>query len=230
MCASGSGSLTTAFAMSSSLVRDASCSKCLGQRQLRNELARVTALRHHSVAVRRARPALGDARHQSPRTCSLTFSPRPRLRKKRPGSRVAAVAAACATSPGCTRMMGKVTMVPTGRPRSPARSLREPTRRTGSGPVDLPRDENDPRSPRTRSPFPPLAEPYRTRSGAECSSLDNLYPIYVIIPARSEDGRRHAPAPRVPSVARRYGGRQDAERRPPPADRSFCQRVRARPS
>ena len=49
----------------------------------------------------------------APTMCSLRFSPVPTPRKKRPSIIAAEVAAACATSVGCTRMVGQVTPVPT---------------------------------------------------------------------------------------------------------------------
>ena len=50
---------------------------------------------------------------RSPWTDSLSRSPVPTPRKKRPGIIAATVAAACATIAGCVRIVGQVTAVPT---------------------------------------------------------------------------------------------------------------------
>ena len=56
--------------------------------------------------------------HASPRTCSLSASPEPTPRLNRPSSATAEVAAAWAMIAGWMRMIGQVTAVVTGRPRS----------------------------------------------------------------------------------------------------------------
>src|SRR3954449_10509530 len=77
-------------------------------------------LEHLATHVRR-RPAVAEdvlrqvfaaGGQRSPRMCSFRFSPLPTPRKKRPSSISDAVAAACATIAGWTRIIGQVTPVP----------------------------------------------------------------------------------------------------------------------
>ncbi len=62
-----------------------------------------------SSSISRRTPGGGQP---APTTCSFRFSPVPTPRKKRPGIKRAAVAAAWATTAGCWRMIGHVTPVP----------------------------------------------------------------------------------------------------------------------